>query len=374
MSENIRNRYKPDYVSPPGETLLEVLKERGMSQAELSRRTGRPKKTINEIIQGKASITPETALQLERVLDVPASFWSNRQHQFDQHRARIMELEQFKKQMGWLQRFSYRKMIDLGWINKIPGRTMQLVELLRFFGVASPKQWELLYRRKYAVFRKSRAHASEIEDTSAWLRQGELIAHEISCRPYDAKSFRETLGDEIRSLTLEEPEVFQERLIKLCSNVGVAVAFTPQLPKARISGATRWLSPTKALIQLSLRYKTDDQLWFTFFHEAGHILLHGKRDLFLEANDNGMGGDKEREADSFAADLLIPRNKLRKFLSGQTPGRYPRIRSIEIFSEEIGIAPGIVVGRMQHDRLPKDNPLPFSHCNGLKRKLEWGEA
>ena len=82
MSNVIQNQYTPDYVSPPGETLQEVLEERGMSQAELAERTGRPKKTINEIINGKAAITPETALQLERVLGIPASFWNNRERRY----------------------------------------------------------------------------------------------------------------------------------------------------------------------------------------------------------------------------------------------------------------------------------------------------
>ena len=371
MSERIKNRYRPDVVSPPGETLLEILQERGMSQAELSRRTGRPKKTINEIIRGKAAITPGTALQLERVLGVPAGFWNNRQQQFDEYTARKLELGQLEKQAVWLQKFSYRRMIRLGWINERSDQTDQLIELLGFFAVASPQQWRLVSSRTTAVFRKSRAYQSEIEDTSAWLRRGELLAEDIACGPFDAAGFRRVLADEIRALTIEDPSVFHSRLIELCSDVGVAVAFTPELPKSRVSGATRWLSPSKALIQLSLRYKTDDQLWFTFFHEAGHILLHGKRDLFIEENGGRLVDEREREADSFAADLLIPQGRLEEFLSALKPGKYPSVRGIVSFADDIGIAPGIVVGRMQHDGLPEDNPLPFSHCNGLKRSLDW---
>ena len=77
MNRNADQSFQPDHAVPPGETLKETLETIGMSQAELAERTGRPKKTINEIIMGKSAITSETALQLERVLGVPASFWNN---------------------------------------------------------------------------------------------------------------------------------------------------------------------------------------------------------------------------------------------------------------------------------------------------------
>jgi HTH-type transcriptional regulator/antitoxin HigA len=72
-----QNEFIPDYAVRPGLTLLETIDALGMSQAELAERTGRQKKTINEITKGKATITPETALQFERVLCVPTSFWNN---------------------------------------------------------------------------------------------------------------------------------------------------------------------------------------------------------------------------------------------------------------------------------------------------------
>lgn len=86
------NQYVPDEVSPPGETLSEVLAEHGITQADLAERTGRPRKTIDEIIKGKAAITPETAIQLERVLGVPATFWNRRERQYREHLAKREEI------------------------------------------------------------------------------------------------------------------------------------------------------------------------------------------------------------------------------------------------------------------------------------------
>jgi HTH-type transcriptional regulator/antitoxin HigA len=363
MSNETQNLYTPDYVSPPGETLLEKIEELGMSQAELAQRVGRPKKTVNEIIWGKAAITPRTALQLERVLGIPASFWNNREQQYRQHLARKEEEMRLSNQVDWLQEFPVKAMAKMGWIQAFDDKVQQVSELLEFFGVASPEQWDAIWDPSLVAFRKTRAFRSDRGAVSAWLRKGEIEAQDIRCQPYSVKTFRQTLSG-IRHLTLESPEIFHPELVRLCAEAGVAVVFVPQLPKARVSGATRWLTPDKALIQLSLRYKKDDQLWFTFFHEAGHILLHGKRDVFLEGDD--ANDAKEQEADDFAARTLIPPLKLKKFLEELKPGYCPSKNAIRAFANEIGIAPGIVVGRLQHDE-----HLPYSHCNDLKRTFVW---
>lgn len=364
------NEYHPDVVSPPGETLQEILEDVGMSQAELARRTGRPTKTINEIVKGKAAITPETALQLERVLRVPAGFWLKREQHYRESIARQKERESLATHTGWLRssKVPWKEMEAKGWIDPSdPEDSIQVLEaVLRFFGIISPLQWSALDYQ--ACFRQS--HAYEVNQTAvaAWLRKGELEAHTIHCAPYDPHRFRRALH-RARELTLVSPEVFVPELREVCAAAGVAVVFVPQLRGTRVSGATRWLSPTKALIQLSLRYKTDDQLWFSFFHEAGHIVLHGKSEVFLETEDEEAVNSKEAEANTFAADLLIPpaqMARLRRLIPVQ--GRFIGLEKIRKFSGEIGIAPGIVVGRLQHEGL-----LPHTHGNGLKVRLEWAE-
>jgi HTH-type transcriptional regulator / antitoxin HigA len=364
MSNAIQNQYTPDYVSPPGETLQEILEERGMSQAELAERTGRPKKTINEIINAKAAITPETALQLERVFNIPASFWNNRERRYREFLAQQEEKERLEKQVAWLKGIPITAMIKSGWIRRYQDKVEQLREVLNFFAVASPEQWEGIWCNTYVDFRKSQAFQSQPGAMAAWLRQGEIEAAEIKTASYDANKFKEALL-QVRALTMKPPEVFQPELVQLCAEAGVAVVFIPEVPKIRASGATRWLNPHKALIQLSLRHKTDDHLWFAFFHESGHILLHGKRDVFLEGKDVAAVEDlaKEEEANKFAADILIPPIELKRFLaSGQQRTKV----CIEQFAAEIGIAPGIVVGRLQHDGI-----LLPSHCNDIKRRFEW---
>ena len=88
MTNTIENRYVPDFISPPGETLAEILEERNMSQSELAQRMGRPRKTINEVIKGKAEITSDTALQIELVLGTPSSFWIERERLYREYLAK----------------------------------------------------------------------------------------------------------------------------------------------------------------------------------------------------------------------------------------------------------------------------------------------
>lgn len=353
------NQYMPDYIVPPGETLAETLESYQMPQVELARRIGRTPKLINEIIAGKAPITPDTALLLEQVLGVPARLWNNLERHYQEGLARMQARERLQAHVSWLDHFPVADMCQLGWIAHLNDAADQLRELLKFFGVAAPEQWDALWLDTQAAFRQSPAFEADRGAVAAWLRRGELQAQQIECAAYDAARFRTALK-QIRTLTTEPPQVFQPALEKHCAEAGVAFVLVPELPRIRLSGATRWLSPTKALIQLSLRYKSDDQLWFTFFHEAAHILLHGKRDIFIE--DENSKNDKERAADQFAADWLIPPTQWRQFATRQFYSQ----EYIQDFAARLGIAPGIVVGRLQHE-----GKLAHTHCNGLKRRLEW---
>lgn len=362
MVNRTQNQYMPDFVSPPGETLLETLEVIGMTQAALAERTGRPRKTINQIIRGKTSVTPETALQLERVLGVPASFWNNREQQYQESLVRTQERKELTSHVGWLDRIPIKEMIALGWIQSFDDEVDQLVEVIEFFGVTSPTQWESLWLEGAVAFRQSPAFESDPGAVSAWLRKGELDAQDIDCQPYSEEAFMEALWA-IRELTTEPPEVFVPEMRALCAQSGVAAVFVPELPKTSTSGVTRWLSSSKALIQLSIRYKADDHLWFTFFHEAGHILLHGKRDVFLE--DGEEKDEKEKQADRFAADFLIPPEEFVRF---EPTARHYSKSDVTRFANRIGSAPGIVVGRLQ-----KEGLIPFTHLNGLKRSLDWDD-
>lgn len=365
MNRNAEKSFQPDYAVPPGETLKETLETIGMSQAELAERTGRPKKTINEIIMGKTAITSETALQLERVLGVPASFWNNLEHNYQERLARRREENYLKKQTNWLKGFPLAAMVKMGWLPKEDNLIKKLRALLNFFGVAGVNEWKGIWEKPQAAYRNSKAFQSNPAAVAAWLRMGEIEGQQVDCQPFQPRSFLSAL-QKIRSLTQKGPEVFEPVMKQLCAGSGVAVVFIPELPGTRLYGATRWLKPSKALIQLSLRGKSDDHLWFTFFHEAGHILLHGKKEVYIEAQGDGHQETdripKEKEADLFAQEMLIPKETYNNFITGNdfSPDRILR------FAKQIDIAPGIIVGRLQHE-----NIISFSQGNKLKKRFRF---
>lgn len=356
---DIKKGFKPDYAVPPGETLREVLEYKGMNQSQLSERMGRPIKTINEIINGKAAITTETALQLELVLGVSSRFWNNLERNYRETLARLEERKRLKAHVKLLRQYPIREMTNHKWIEPCKDDIDKVKELLGFFGVSSPGQLKRMQAAGRAVFRKSRIFSSDYGALDAWMRKGELEAIEVPCDPYDDALFRATLSN-VRTLSTREPDVFVPELSEICARCGVAVVFIPELMKSRACGVTRWLSRQKALIQLSLRYKTNDHLWFTFFHEAGHIILHGKQHTFIETDKED--DSKEEEADRFASDLLIQPMDYEEFLKA---GRFNE-SAVREFADKIGIAPGIVVGRLQHDR-----HIPYNRLNHLKQRYTW---
>lgn len=358
----IRNEYTPNSVSHPGTTLEEALLERGMSQAQLAQRTGRPLKLVNEIIKGKAAITPETALQLEQVLGIPAHFWNARESQYREFLARRQARIRLHDYISWAESFPIREMVQHNWL---PGTTdkVDLVQtLLSYFGVVSPDQWQSLWVAKQPAFRKSQTFSSDRSALIAWLRKGEIDAAAIQCADFDTQKFARAL-EEVRTLTVKPPEEFEPALIDICSKAGVAVVFVKELPRTRVSGATHWVSPKKALLQMSLRYRTTDHLWFTFFHEACHILKHGKREFFIE--DHSESNQREEaEANKFSGDFLIPPDQFEEFVA---QGSFTR-KTVQKFASDIGIDPGIVVGQLQHAE-----EIPRSYLNDLKARITWAQ-
>lgn len=358
MSSTTRNEYMPDSVTPPGEILVEKLEELGMSQAELAIRIGRTKKMINEIAKGKAPILSDTALLLERVLGVPARFWINAEGLYRDYLSRQSERERLSGSLDWLSVLPVKKLIQLGWLPTRKDPITSLQDALNFFGVAKLEAIAPQFSgERCLAFRQTAAHSIDEYALFAWIRKGELDAQRKQYETYDAKRFRLAL-EELRTLTNKPVPEYIASMTRLCAESGVAVVFVPEVPGARAWGVTHWPSSDKAIIQLSLRGKTDDQLWFTFFHEAAHILLHPKRSIFVETGDSTE--ECEKEADRFARDFLIGPSAWRTVLRAR-----PRSATqIKHLADQLGVAPGIIVGRLQ-----REDALPWTHLNGLKAKL-----
>ncbi|MCY3837527.1 MAG: ImmA/IrrE family metallo-endopeptidase [Gammaproteobacteria bacterium] len=358
------NQYKPDYTVPPGWVVGERLAAHDISQAELARRCGRSPKLISEIIAGKAPIEPITAIQFEKVLGVDASIWLGLEAEYRLRETRENEAQEAAREgASWSSNFPMAELAERGAIRK-PSSTVEAVsELLAFFGVASTAAWQAKYGASSVAFRHSPSFKSSQFALAAWLRLAEVNAREQDCAEYNSSEFKSALT-RVRRLTRTDFSEALDAAQKLCNDAGVALALVKPLAKTRLSGAAWWVSPRRPLIALSARHKTDDHLWFSLFHEAAHILLHSRKSVFVDGVGRD-GNDIEAEADNWAAKFLVPTADWRRFTAA---GRFNRA-SVKRFANEQNIAPGIVVGSLQHNRL-----LRWNQLNNLKVRLEWRDA
>lgn len=354
--------WRPDWTVAPGEILLEALEERAMSQSELARRTGRPIKTINEIIHGKAAITSETALQFERVLGISARFWTGAQTAYRDQLARSRERQALEQSKDWLDGFPILDMVKCNLLPRHKEKSETVDSLLRYFRVSSAEAWNRYWLSAAASYRRSETFMSSPKAVSAWLRWGEIEASKCSVPSYSEVGFREAL-QAIPPLTRRAPfsRVF-EQVQEACSEAGVIVLLTPELGETRVSGAARWIRGCP-VIQLSARHRSDDQFWFTFFHESAHILHPSRKRDFIDDIEVSTGVDlaaDEETANSFARELLIPSEAYEEFVMQRVFTR----QSICRFADTLSVAPGIVVGRLQFD-----GQIEHSRMNHLKKRI-----
>lgn len=239
--------FEPDYAIPPGETLKETVESIGMTQAELSKRTGLTVQSINRIYKGEQPIIYETANKLELVTGVPARFWNNLEAKYREQLEKTKELEELNNNLDWLKIVPIAELKKRGLISKTSKRTEQLRDVLKFFGVSSVSAWEEIWTKPKVAARRSICFESIPGYAATWIREGERIAQTIDCAPYNKNQFKVTIK-EIRKLTVEDPNVFGPKMTELCAQTGVALALVPEMKKVPWNGATKWLSSNKAMI------------------------------------------------------------------------------------------------------------------------------
>lgn len=125
------------------------------------------------------------------------------------------------------------------------------------------------------------------------------------------------------------------------------------------NGAVRWLGDNP-VIQLTIRNRFNDILWFTFFHEIGHILLHGKKDQFVDFEEKiNVKSDNEKKANIFASDCLVNYKEYKIFVDQNDFSS----SSIKIFAKKQNVDHGIIAGRLAHEQLAS-----WKTVNHLRKK------
>lgn len=354
----------PEWISPPGEIVAKVLDSRQMDIDEFACSLGFNVREALALLEGSMEIDDALAAELARVIGSTSSFWLRCEQNYQEDLRRNLPAYVDDQAREWLGRLPLKEMSRLGWLKTHKDPILQAQECFRFFGVMGFDEWR---ERQTALlskvnFRTSTVFSADTSATSAWLRWAETKAEEISCCPWNRDSFLGALSA-IRGLSRNHhPEWFVPRLREMCAAHGVALVIAPAPKGCRASGATKLLRPKKAMLVLSFRYYSDDHFWFSFFHEAAHLILHADQSLFLD-EDGGELDDREAEANSFAYSTLIPADKEMAMVN--LPRNY---KAYVEFGRELGIAPGIIVGQMQ--RL---GHLPYKWLNQLKRRFDWDD-
>ncbi len=317
--------------------MKETVEFQGMTQKELSKRTGLTVQSLNRIYNGDQPINYETANKLELVTGVPARFWNNLESKYREQLEKVKELKRLNADIGWLKSIPVSELIKRGLIQKSDNKALQLRETLKFFGVSSVSSWEEIWVEPKVAARRSQCFESIPGHAATWIRIGELLAMDIECKPFDKALFKQALQT-IRALTLKSPQEFIPQMIQICAQAGVVISLVPEMPKVPWSGATKWLTPKKAMIIINLRGKREDKFWFSFFHEAGHVINDNKKSLYI--NDHS-DDPVEKKADEFATNMLFPDGCREQIRSLRTKVQ------IKSFAEKIALSPGIVAGQYQ---------------------------
>jgi HTH-type transcriptional regulator/antitoxin HigA len=357
--------FAPMWAVPPGRTISDLMHKKGITPSRLAELVDVSEQQLVGLLAGKSALTESVAARLQGALEIPAAFWLSREKQY---RMQLSELnagvdadkEEYKL---WLKSLPLKEMYSLGWINAVKDKQEKLRNCLDFFGVPNIEAWYRTYvdLKSAAAFRTTDAYLEHAPTTAAWLRQGELQAENIECKEWNPQRFAAQLV-KIRALTgIAEPSKFLPNLRAICAEAGVAVVIVKAPKGCRASGATFFANPNKAVLLLSFRYLTDDQFWFSFFHEAGHLVLHWNEDLLILETSDGPKSAREEEANQFAMDILVPRE-----LQKNLPAASKTLIGIMRLARTAGVSYGIILGQMQFRGLVRPDRF-----NRLKIRYKW---
>lgn len=335
---------------PPGYTIKEQLKVKGMMQKEFAQRMDLSEKHISHLINGKVELTQDVALRLEYVLGISAGFWNNLEAIYREKLLKVKEENELEEEINLLPLFPYSKMMSLGWIEKTKNDIERVLHLRRFFEVA-----KLCVIKDLSIpgiaYRKLNTKEIKNFDLAVWAQKARIESRNYQVSEVNIDKLKELIP-KVRSLTVLKPDEFGPELIELMKSCGIALVFLPHLDGSFLHGAT-FVDGSKIVIGLTVRGAYADKFWFSLFHELYHIIAGHVY------HDQALSDEDEHNANCFARDTLISLDDYRKLLE---IGSYNDI-FVYRFARTINIAPGIVVGRLQNDKI-----IGFNQLNKLREK------
>lgn len=358
--------FEPNWASPPGDTISRLAAAGHVSVHDLAERIGCEEDVFSGIMEGRVAIGDEIADALSAELGASRQFWIDRYNQFLGDKVRNSSSGPAETLSTWGKSFPAKALRQLGWLPKGSRGEQLSKDILDFFGCDSIQSWNERYSSGIGqvAFRTSFAFEADEMATLAWLRVGEVQSESLTLAKFSKSSFENCLPDLKKLCAHKHPELFFPKLQKACAELGVGLVSSKAPTGCRASGATWMSAKGNPIILLSFRYLSEDHFWFTFFHEAAHVVLHGTDHISVDGCDPSPLGASvfEDEADTFAQAALVPAD-LRDEMLSAIPTRH-HVRRI---ARKAGVTPGIIVGQLQ-----KFGALQPHQFNELKRRYKWG--
>lgn len=338
-----------EMIIHPGETLKEILEERDMSQKELSLRTGFSGKHISTILNGEKNISVSFAKKLEYALNIDAEFWMNLQNQYDKELIEFDELHSIsEKEVSIFKSlkniFSY--IVEKGFISDVKQKEQSILELRKFFNVSNLDSIPSIVSA--GAFRAQTSVNYDPYVLFAWLKICESLSEKIETEYVPQEKQIEkllALCPKIKELSLLSQEKFITELQNYFSSCGIAFVIIPAFEGAPVQGFIKTNQDGKTTIGMTFRQKRADIFWFTLFHEIGHFINGDSKQKFIDFES--VENTRETKADNFAQKLLLDSSAYSQFVNENNIS----LKRIISFAESQNVAPSIVIGRLQHDKV-----------------------
>lgn len=356
MVSNVR----PAEAFPPGEYIRDELEAREWTQEDLAQIMGRPLQMVNEVVNGKKTITTDTAIGLGAALGTGPEVWLNLQAQYQLFEAgeRGASGVEAGRRAQLRARLPVRDMIKRGWINDAEDIDVLEREVLRFMSVESldeSPRWE-------AAARRSTSQQEWTPKQLAWLCRVRQVAMEADLdRPFVNQE--ETI-DRIRRLVhLSTNAESMRSLPAHLEELGIVMVIEGPLPGSKMDGAAFWIDEVP-VIALSLRYDRVDHLWYTLYHELAHIVReHARTGVVLDDETTERVENIEAEANRLAAAWVVP---------GVSDQNLPReLSEILGLAEDLEIHPGLIVGRLHHLESIGSDGIPYNRFRNTLAKVRY---
>lgn len=347
MANNLE--YKDLMAFHPGYYVEEIIDDMEITQEEFAIRLGTTPKTISKLLAGEINLSNDLAIKLSNMLGTSIDVWLNLQKEYEKKKAEIKNKQDIDNQIEIVSMIDYQYFTSLGVVAAARRAEDKVINLRSYLMISD---LNILREKDFLVnYRSAITNVTEknIINSRVWLQTAINMGRKEDIRPFDAKKLKFYIP-EIRSMTVESPNVFLPRLKEIFEDCGVTFVLLPYLKNSGITGAVKWINPNKVILALNDRRNFADGFWFSMFHEIKHVLQQKIKTTFISQENRNMNIESlnenlEKEADDFAKTILIPQDEYDAFISRKNFSD----NAICSFSRKINIQPGITLGRLQHD-------------------------